>query len=402
MSKRFVITILSLVFIVVLAILAALSAKGYKISPRTGTIAGTGIISVASEPDQASVYLDDHLIGATDVNIPSLEPKKYSVRIEKDGFVPWKKDVDVREGLVSEIKARLFPALPSLSPLTFNGAEIPLLSPDGRSVAFVVPGNVKKSGVWVWTMSSNQIGFARGGEPHQIMTNLQGLDLSNATLRWSPESKQVLLGLESIYLLLEENRLNDPPRDITPILQPTLRGWDEDQKQTDLTKLALINDIKIRQTASSSAYLKFSPDETKLIYSQNGTDNYKSVNLKTNTTFDLPQAYQYSWLPDSLHFIVVDNTQPLPSSPPSASGGGPARRTTALSSPAPSAKPVSHFLNGKISIMEFEGTNKAEIFAGTFDLKSLFPWPDSSRIVFLYSVPTTTASVPNLYGINLK
>lgn len=398
MSKRFVITILSLIFIVVLAILAALSAKGYKVSPSTGTIAGTGIISVASEPDQASVYLDDHLIGATDVNIPSLEPKKYTVRIEKDGFIPWKKDVDVREGLVSEIQARLFPALPTLSPLTFNGAEIPLLSPDGRSVAFIVPGNVKKSGVWVWTMSSNQIGFARGGEPHQIMTNLQGLDLSNATLRWSPDSKQVLVSLESSHLLLEENRLNDTPRDITPILQPTLRGWDEDQKQTDLTKLALINDIKIRQTASSSAYLKFSPDETKLIYSQNGADNYKSVDLKTNTTFDLPQAFQYNWLPDSLHFIVVDNTEPLPS----PTVGGANRRPTTIASPLPSAKPVSQFLNGKISIMEFEGTNKAEVFAGNFDLKSLFPWPDSSRIAFLYSVATTTASVPNLYGINLK
>lgn len=392
MSKRFVITILSLVFILVLAILAALSAKGYKVSPKTGTIAGTGIISVVSEPDQASVYLDDHLIGATDINIPSLEPKKYSVRIEKDGFIPWNKDVYVREELVSEIKARLFPALPSLSPLTFNGAEIPLLSPDGRSVVFIVPGNTKKSGVWVWTFVSNQIGFARGGEPHQIMTNFQGLDLSNPTLRWSPDSKQVLLNLETSNLLLEENRLNDTPRDITPILQPTLRGWDEDQKQTDLTKLALIKDITIHQIASSSAYLKFSPDETKLIYSKNGIDNYKSADLKTNTTFDLPPAYQYIWLPDSLHFIVVDNTEALPS--PSSQ-----KKPVA---PNPQSFPVSHFLNGKISIMEFEGTNKAEIFAGKFDLKSLFPWPDSSRIVFLYSVATNTASAPNLYGLNLK
>ncbi|MBI2334191.1 hypothetical protein HYU96_00090, partial [Candidatus Daviesbacteria bacterium] len=55
-----------------------------------------------------------------------------------------------------------------------------------------------------------------------------------------------------------------------------------------------------------------------------------------------------------------------------------------------------------ISVVDFDGTNKAVIFAGSFLDNFVFLWPDSSRLVIISSFPTPTASEPNLYGINLR
>ncbi len=384
LNRRFLLTVITLVILGAIAIGAAYIGKGYRVSPTTGTVFGTGIISVTSIPDQASVYLDNHLITATNANINSLEPTTYNLKIHKDGYIDWERKVDVKQGLVTEIKAVLFPALPSVYPLSFNGAIQPVLSPDGQKVAYIVPAAGKKGGVWVWTMSPGQIGFSRGGEPHQVMPNIDDVDLTKAKMRWSPDSQQVLVDVSERHFLLDQDRSNDPPRDITPILQPTLRGWEEDQKQLNAVKVAAIKDLQIRKTASESAYLKWSPDETKFIYSKNGVDDFKSVDLKLGQVYSLPKSKFYSWLPNSLHLVTVDefNQSNQPVASPSAD--------------------QSNFGVGKISVMEYQGTNKAEIFAGNFDLTSVFAWPDSSRLVMLYSLPTTTASQPNLYGINLK
>src|SRR5581483_5211609 len=100
MSKRFIFTIVTLIIIIAIASVAVFLAKGYRFSPKTGSITGTGILSITSMPDQASVFLDGHLTTATNTNINSLIPKEYDVKITKEGFIDWEKKVQVKEGLV--------------------------------------------------------------------------------------------------------------------------------------------------------------------------------------------------------------------------------------------------------------------------------------------------------------
>jgi hypothetical protein len=112
MSKRFLFTILSLLVIAVAAGIAVFLAKGYTFSTKEGAIVGTGIVSITSQPEGASVYIDGHLTTATNATIDHLSPKEYDVKIIKDGFIPWEKKVEVKEGLVSDLKITLFPAIP--------------------------------------------------------------------------------------------------------------------------------------------------------------------------------------------------------------------------------------------------------------------------------------------------
>lgn len=361
MSKRFIITLITLIAIAIIGAVAIFLAKGYTFSPAEKRIVGTGIVTITSEPDSASVFIDGHLTTATNATISSLSPKNYAIKVVKEGFIPWEKQVTVKEGLVTELKITLFPAIPTIYPLSFNGVKNPVLSSDGASLAFIVPPSAgKKAGVWVWTQVKNQpIAFARSGEPHQIASNTIA-DFSNATLRWSADSKQVLATVGNNNYLLEADRLNSDPRDITPILEATIKSWQEDKKDKDVSRMLAIQDNKMRQIASSSASLSWSPDETKFMV----TDTAKIYDLEQKKDYQLPAAKVHMWLPDSRHVILVEEKT--------------------------------------ISVVDFDGTNKAVIYAGSFFDSFVFPWLDSSRLVIISSFPTPTASEPNLYGINLK
>lgn len=376
MSKRFLITIITLLVVLGFGGVAIFFAKGYRISPGEKIIVGTGIINITSEPDAASVFIDGHLTTATNATVSSLSPKKYNVRVAKEGFIPWEKNVEVKSGVVSEVKVILFPAIPTIYPLTFTGVLNPTLSPDGSKLAFVVPATNsrreanKKAGIWVWTMVRNQpIAFARSSEPHQIATNAF-IDFSGATLEWSPDSKQVLASVNSNNYLLDSDNLNSEPRDITLILTSTQKNWDEDIAAKDHVRIANILDLKIKKVASDSANISWSPDETKFMVSQSSDKNLKAespvkvYDLEDNQEYILPPAKKHIWLPNSTHVVMVEDAL--------------------------------------ISIIDFDGTNKAVLFAGRFEDSFVFPWPDSSRLVFISSFPTPTASEPNLYGINLR
>lgn len=405
MRKRFLLTLVTLLILGGLAAAAVFLAKGYRLSPENKTIFGTGILSLTSTPDQASVYIDGHLTTATNANVNSLEPRFYDIKIVKDGFIPWQKKIEIKQGLVTEVKATLFPAIPSIYPLSFNGALNLTISPDNQRVAFLVPGegeanplSIKKGGIWVWDMKEQPIAFARGREPHQILAAVTGLDLTKASFRWAPDSNQLLVSLPDKNLLLDANRLNDPPRDITAILKATLSTWDEDVATTTASRVLALKDPGLRREASGSAYLKWSPDETKLLYSRDGETTFKVIDLTERKSFDLPEinvkegrATPYMWLADSRHLILTEVTS------------GPAV------SPAPAGSPntgknvaKAELLNGTISVLEYDGTNTSILYAGKVEADSVFSWPDGSRLIIVSSIPTPTASQPNLYGLNLK
>ncbi|MFA5932451.1 MAG: PEGA domain-containing protein [Microgenomates group bacterium] len=396
-SKRFLITVATVVIIAIVAIAAIYLSKGYTFSTSEKKLKGTGIITVTSLPDGASVYIDGHLTTATNATLSQLSPKTYNIKLVKEGFIAWEKNIEVKEGLVSEVKATLFPALPTIYPLTFNGAINPILSPDSQKLAFAVPmvsdaRTRQKGGIWVWTMSAQPLSLNRSAEPHQIVASNSELDFSKATFKWSPDSKQLLItlqqggttgetGLRNYLVNFETFTSLGDLKDITPLVVNTLKTWEEDQKTKDDIKLAIISNLKIRQIASDSASLIWSPDESKIItggikqqvVSAKPTitqapgiilKGYKVYDLLTNKDYSLPEAKAYIWLPDSRHVILV--------------------------------------MADKISICEYDGSNISDIFAGKFEGSDVYPWSDSSRLMVLTSFNTPTASIPNLFGINLK
>ena len=66
-----------------------------------------GTILVASEPSEADVYIDGEYEGKTPLEKADVDANPYSVRVEKEHFVPWETEVEVRAGQQVKVAAKL-------------------------------------------------------------------------------------------------------------------------------------------------------------------------------------------------------------------------------------------------------------------------------------------------------
>lgn len=391
-KNRVPFTIIVTVILLLLAVVVIFWARGFKPNFRNGSIERTGLIVITSKPTGANVYLDDRLTSATNTNIAFLDPKTYSIRIEKDGYTPWKKDVEVRADLATEIEALLFPLAPTIKPLTTTGANSPTLSPDGGKIVYGVSG--AKGGVFVMSMDTRPFPFRQ--DLRQIAQNGQGFDFSNATYIWSPDSKEVVAkfaaseGSNASNILLESDKSNQSLRDITGSLNAMLTSWQQEidtQAQTqaiivpsevkEATQQALAPEDKQKEIQPQTEKtqdlinyhptgLMFSPDEQKVLY-KDKDGVYKIYDIKEKTQSTLPameNLINISWFPDSAHLVVAQNSL--------------------------------------ISIIETDGSNKLTVFSGKFENGFVFAHPSGSTLIILTTLTQQEGTPPNLYSIDLR
>ena len=193
-NKRSLIIMLSVMsFVLISTFLISIFARGYRFSPKTGfTLNPTGILSVVSRPKGASVYLDDKLITATD-NTLNLTPNTYTVKIIKDGFLPWQKTIQIKPEIVFQADLQLFNAVPDLKPITLTGAINPTSSPDGSKIIYSVASAsaTKDNGLFLIESNNLAISLIRGTY-RQLSPNLPTINWSKFTFAFSPNSRQIL------------------------------------------------------------------------------------------------------------------------------------------------------------------------------------------------------------------
>jgi hypothetical protein len=136
-NKRLLITLITICLLGVGTFAAIQWGRGYRPDFKNGQLKGTGLLTANSYPKGAQVYINDKLTTATDDTL-NLPPGDYQIKIVKDGYIPWEKNLKLEKELVTQTNALLFPAVPDLKPLTFTGALNLTPSPDGQKIAFVV------------------------------------------------------------------------------------------------------------------------------------------------------------------------------------------------------------------------------------------------------------------------
>jgi hypothetical protein len=85
--------------------LRPLSARGAVADTTQRT--GPGLLNVQSRPAGARVFVNGRLAGSTPIAIPGLLAGDATVRIEKDGYVPWTATVRVSAGGQTAVRASL-------------------------------------------------------------------------------------------------------------------------------------------------------------------------------------------------------------------------------------------------------------------------------------------------------
>jgi len=103
-TLRKVIFWLFVILYFITAPIITLHALGFVFDPVSKSLVKTGIISIATEPRQADIFLNEHFHDKTPAAISGLKPGFYRVKISRKGYQDWARELEVRQEEVSRIE----------------------------------------------------------------------------------------------------------------------------------------------------------------------------------------------------------------------------------------------------------------------------------------------------------
>lgn len=405
MKRTIITTVLVLSLVSLVSYLFILYGRGYRLNFGNGDhnfIAGTGLLALTSTPDGARVFINDNLTTATDDTL-NLPPGDYNIRIEKDGYYPWKKNVTLKKEAVTKTDAVLFPTTPKLEATTLLGAEDPIIDDSGSFVAYKVSSaSAENNGIYILTVNRPLISL--GSASRQIVDDNTDT-FSKAQLEFSPDGLSILATISNsnnsiatptasrIYLL-RTDQMNTTPQNVTVTLSQVRAQWDLLKKQKQEEFVRSLPPKARNFIMQNFSNMKLSPEGDKILYTASNSANMPQfitpILPSTNSTpevrniekgslyvyqlkedknylFYRPQESQqvpdFKWYPSSAHLIFIEGK--------------------------------------RIFSMEYDGGNKTTLYSGPFDPGFLFAWPDSSGLIIKTNLNDET--VPsNLYKVGLR
>jgi len=407
-KTRVIFFLITILFVGIFGYIISLYARGYKFNPSTFKFTPSGLLVAKSSPDGAQIFINGDLKTATNANL-SLSPATYDIEIRKEGYTSWKKRLTISKEVVTEVNAELFKKTPSLSPITFTSVVDPVSSSDSTKIAYCVPAtldniNQDREGLWVIETVNLPLGFSR--DPRRVTDG----DMKDASWIWSPDGRQILLQTSTGNYLLDVGSFTPQNKliNISLTVNDLLDKWSlEDKNRLEAQERSLpkeFMDILDRKTN----FILFSPDETKVLYKVS-SDAQIPTNLiepfpgsstqKEERNLTAGNIYVYD-IKEDKNFLV---------------GSGSNEDTSSCKSPTTAAYiscnktlnwyPTSRHLllseSGKISVMDYDGTNLQEVYSGSYITLYAFPTVSSDRIIILTDLGAST-SPSNLYSVGLK
>lgn len=412
-NKRAAIFVLSLLSILVATFLVIQAAKGYHFDFGQKNFLPTGLLVTTSYPDGGQIFINGGLTGATNTTL-SLAPNTYMMEIKKDGFYSWQKTVRIEKELVTKIDAWLFPLVPDFRALTFTSAQNPLLSPDGSKIIYRVLGDTpEKNGLWVLDLTDLPFGLSR--EPKLLLNTTTKIDLTGSFYSWSPDSRQVLVsvGQGRNFLLDPNNGLISAAQltDITSTLPATQLRWQQEETFKQQLKMAKLPPQMAQIIQEKTQGALFSPDENKILYTATASATIPDhlipplpgpANSFQERQIKQGRTYVYA-IKEDQNFLIIENPVSTNKQPKCQLGNNPTNKTaTCFISWFPTSRHLLVVEDGRISVLEDEGTNQTTLYAGSYQFPFAFPFPSGNKLLLLTSLSNTPNSSSNLYAVKLR
>lgn len=390
-----------------------LFARGYRPDfSHKGGLQPTGLLVSTSYPDAAQIYVNGELKSATDSTF-NLSPGQYTVEIKKDGFYPWKKQLQVQAEIVTRATAVLFPTVPALKALTTYGSVHPNLSPDGTHLIFYGAGQ-NSNNVYTLDLSDSPLGLLNR-DSKQVTT----LPNNTYSFIWSPDSRQILAIASSSAYLIDPNA--SQTTNVSDSYNATQKEWIQRQKLFQTQKFASLPPLLQPLLATAAADLVWSPQENKLLYTATA-----SANLPFQVKKPLPgsnsQPQERLLTPGHVYVYDIEEDRnfkidqvPLISPTPTPK----TKSKTLIASVKPALDqsnanwhwfPTSSHLykvnSGQVTIIEYDNQNPVTVYAGPMSEAVAFPYPSAKQLVILANLNTTPPpsgpALPQLYAIPLR
>ena len=187
------------IFFIVLPFII-LHVNGYRLNTKKNILQKTGMMFIESEPEGAEVWLNEKLVdNQTPVRIKNLLPNKYQVRLSKEGYMDWEKEIKVIDGQTNTIQyIRLFKdnSVPQLLvsgdilEVMQSGDEnnlILLRKDEGYRISVLDLGNGSEEEAWSGVSEVVDLKLVAGGNKLAVYMedNMEIVDLANKEIVFS-------------------------------------------------------------------------------------------------------------------------------------------------------------------------------------------------------------------------
>jgi len=254
LTTRRIIAIIFFVLFMVSAPMLILYTAGFRYNFKKTQLTKTGALVIDSEPSGAFVYLNEQKIKSkTPVRLNNILPDEYSIKIEKSGYFPWNKKLNIltQETTFAEDIVLFKKSVPETIKEQTDKSAWLNFSPDKKSALYVEKDALRNSeSLFLLNLNNRKL---------TSLFNTKNLNDSN--IFWSKNGS---------YFVLTDNNQSQ----VVTMNEPT-------------QKFALID--KTGQTKSNNFH--WSHESNDLLYFQRGNDIFElnlSFNIE-NKTFSLPK-----------------------------------------------------------------------------------------------------------------
>ena len=396
---RVFLSLLTILVVGFLGYLAILYAKGYRLNPTTLKFTPSGILVVKTNPSGAQIFINNELRGASDSNF-SLSPGTYDVEIKKNSFLSWYKRLTLEKETVTEADVTLFKSTPSFTPITLSGVSQPTASSGFSQITYA-----DANGLWIIENINFPIGFSKdprritdgdltGSTPSTSFDFAQDKSLG-ASWEFSPDGREILLSTSNGIFQIDSGSFTPQSQRINVATKKDqiIISWNKEREAKLNGQIRNLPGELIDILQRKASDVSFSPDETKILYTASA-----SALLAPNLIKPLPGAstqkedrdikidhtYTYD-IKEDRNFLIASNLNPL-------------NQTIFW---LPNSKNLVSGEPGKITVMDYDGTNQQVVFSGGYTPPYVFPYGNGEKLLILTNLGADS-QLPNLYSISIK
>ncbi|MBU1167038.1 PEGA domain-containing protein [Patescibacteria group bacterium] len=153
-QRRVLLTCCIFIFVTI-APLLVFYATGYRFDLKNSEIRFVGMIDIASTPKDADIFLDDELIEKTPYQIRNLFPRSYTLKLQKEGYHNWEKNLPVESKQVTWVKnARLFLTNPPQKEVLEKPVQDFIPLSQNEKVAYTIKNENHLPELWLFDLDS--------------------------------------------------------------------------------------------------------------------------------------------------------------------------------------------------------------------------------------------------------
>lgn len=135
-TTKYLLTIIPFLLFIVASIIVLFLAQGRTLTDE-GKLIESSILRVNSYPLNPTVFINGERVELTDGKTINITPGKNTIRLSKEGYYDWEKEVLNYAGIIKEIFVQLYPTNISFENSTTKAIDIATYSADRQYVYFV-------------------------------------------------------------------------------------------------------------------------------------------------------------------------------------------------------------------------------------------------------------------------